>query len=89
MTSKKRAVLVISEPATDTTARCLRHCDDQGHRVVAVISDDHDRWREAHALLATGEADVLVIADPDASHVEVAGQQRRAASAANRRPRYT
>jgi hypothetical protein len=91
-----KAVLLISAADPDKpTSRCIAHCEKNGYEVVSVVyidADNPEKWRDAFAAIASGEADILVhsgILDP---HVEIAGQPiRRATNAApansQRRPR--
>lgn len=49
--------------------RCLDYCRQRRYIVVALVVDDADgsRWADAARMLATGEAEIIVV--PDRSHL--------------------
>lgn len=63
-----RAVIYVSGVLADrVAAECALYCQQQGWLVGSYIQADtkDDRWADAVALLLSGEADVLVVADRD------------------------
>jgi len=58
-------VFVLTRYLLRDTDRCLEYCRQQGYRFVGLIADD---WAAAIELTRSGEAQVIVVADPE--HVD-------------------
>lgn len=93
-----RAVIYVGRAnSAAATRRCLNHCDDRDYAVASVVieGEDTERWRDAFGAVAVGLADLIVVADRDATvgglPLEVAGQRVAATgrNAGQRRPRRT
>ncbi|AGL13904.1 hypothetical protein L083_0394 [Actinoplanes sp. N902-109] len=75
---RRKAVLLIGGADLEgATARCIRHCEEQGYEVTSIVyecKNNSDKWRDAYAALASGEADELVHCGWPDVHVAAAGQ---------------
>jgi uridine kinase len=92
MTQLKAVIYIDAENREMATRRCLRHCTEQGYDVTSVVmevDDTSERWRAALAEIASGRADVLVLAGskPEVPRLEVAGIDRAPINGSQRRPR--
>jgi hypothetical protein len=93
-----RAIIYVDGALDHNTAkrRCLDHVQARGYQLVSIVEetdDDVSHWRGAFAALATGHADVLVVATradlptDQFPRVEVAGEHTPENGPAQRRPR--